>query len=126
MLTVSNYQPINYNKPNFKGKNEAIKNVYQLSESSQILLRGINNLIQDSKTGDVYRSRRFIDGSFVEVENKKTALLMRLLKRNKRPQEIEIENDGNIEYKNKLETNINTIFEKYFPDILEKRLFKLS
>lgn len=123
MLTVSNYQPINYNKPNFKGKKEAIKNIYQLSESSQILLRDI---IKDSKTGDVYRSKRFIDGSFVEVENKKSALLMRLIKKNKRPQEIEIENNGNIEYKNKLETNINTIFEKYFPDILEKRLFKLS
>lgn len=123
MLTVPNYQPINYNKPNFRGKNDTIKNIQQLSTSSQILIRDINKLIQNSKAGDVFRSRRFIDGSFAEVETKRSALLMRLLKRNKRPQEIKIENDGNIEYQNNLETNINTIFEKYFSDILEKKLF---
>ena len=126
MLTISNYQPINYNKTNFKGKTEQIKNVYQLSESSQILLRDINKIIQDSKIGDVYRSKRFIDGSFVEVENRKSNFFMRFIEKNKRPQEFKIEDNGNIDYKYKTKTNLNTIFEKYFPDIIEKSLFKQS
>lgn len=128
MLTVPNYQPINIscNNLNFKGKSEAIKNTQQLSMSSQLLLRDINNLIKNSKTGDIYRSKRFMDGSFVELENRNTTLFMRLLKKNQQPQEIKIERDGKIEYKNKLKTNINAIFEKYFPNILEKKMFNLS
>lgn len=123
MLTIQNYQP-KYNSPNFRCK--PIGNVSELSQSSQKLLQDIMRMVKAAKKipTQVVRSKRFADGSFVELQGKTEGLNVKYLRMNQRPMELDIKQNGNIEYKNKLSGDLNNLIEKYFPDIIEREQYR--
>ena len=123
MLTVQNYQPINY-KPSFRCKVANATNVNELSQTSKKLLQDIYKLIKSEKTSatssQIMRSKRFADGSFVELQGSNKGLNLKYMRMNQRPAELDINLNGTIEYKNKLSTDLNELIEKYIPDIIER------
>jgi len=126
MLTIPNYHPVSY-RPNFKCKLPA-SNVNELTSSSKKLLDNIYRIMKSNSPKSVpnipVRSKRFADGSFVELQNKSQALNIKYLRMNRRPVEMNIKQDGSIEYNNNLTEDLNGIIEKYIPDIIEREQFK--
>lgn len=116
MLTIQAYQP--KNNMSFTCKP---KNINELSKVSQTLIKDVADL--SSKRNGICRSRRFTDGSFLEVQkdNSRKTLQLKLLRMNQRPVEMNIKPDGAIECTPKKQgLDINNIIEKYFLDIIEK------
>jgi len=126
MLTIQSYQPLKY-RQNFKCRPSA-NNVKELSQSSQRLLYDAAKLAK-SESADTasraMRSRRFADGSFLELKNgADNAITLKYLRMNQKPNEVAIKPNGEIEYKNKLSTDLNSLIERYIPDIIEREQFK--
>ncbi len=127
MIKVQPYQSYSY-KPNFKGH----KNVKELSETSQALIKDIFRLFENSSNGPrrtIYRSKRFLDGSFIEVQPYKSYLdngiNVKYMRMNRRPAEMNIGTNGQIK-NHSTSINVNNIVEKYFPDIIERSLYSMA
>lgn len=133
MLTIKPYQNINSNT--MFGCKSNKKNIKELSETSQKLIESALKVItgEDLKTkntlfnrleNDIFCSKRFIDGSFMEIksnpQSKKEGLRIRLLQINKKPVEMNVDSNGDIESSQIKKLNLNSIFEKYLPDILAR------
>lgn len=128
MITVQPYQSYSY-KPNFKGGN---KNVKELSETSQALIKDILSLFESSSNdqrASIYRSKRFLDGSFIEIKPYKSyadkGINIRYMRMNQRPAEMNIGANGKIK-NNNTSLDVNNIVEKYFPDIIERSIYSIA
>jgi len=125
MLNIQSYRPVKY-RQNFKCR-PSVNNVQELSQSSQRLLRDVAKLVKPESVSSAPRamcSKRFADGSFLELQNNPdNTLTLKHLQMNQRPGEITIKADGNIEYKNKLSTDLNSLIERYIPNIIEREQF---
>lgn len=139
MLRIQPYQTMNSNRTSFGCKTTA-QNVKELSVASQKLIKDVMELVKaDSKNTvypilkekmpNIYRSKRFMDGSFVEVKrsNRPTieGISLRYMRMNQRPVELEINESGDIKrkYTYQNQVNVDNIVEKYFPDIIERALY---
>lgn len=81
------------------------------------------------KMPNIYRSKRFMDGSFVEIKRSgqpsNSGINLRYMRMNQRPVELDINANGDIKrmYSYQNQVNVDNIVEKYFPDIIERAIY---
>lgn len=124
MLTIQPYRNQNY-QPSF-GAKASTKNVKDLSDTSQKLLRGFESIFKKPELEkDTYRSRRFVDGSYMEIAGpsaNNNCLNIKFVQCNKRPVVMDIDSKGDITGNFIKNFNLNYVIEKYLPDILKSAL----
>ena len=120
MLTIQPY--MNYST-GFRAKSSSRSK--ELTNTSKTLIKDVYNLISSNprSKADTYRSKRFIDGSFVELQSAdyaKKGLSLKYMRMNQRPVEMNINPMGDVTGNNVNSLDVNGIIEKYFPDIIER------
>ena len=120
MLTIQPY--MNYST-GFRAKSSSRSK--ELTNTSKTLIKDVYNLISSNprSKADTYRSKRFIDGSFVELQSADYAnsgLSLKYMRMNQRPVEMNINPKGDVTGNNVNSLDVNGIIEKYFPDIIER------
>ncbi len=140
MLTIQPYQTMNYSNRTSFGCKTTATNVKELSEASQKLIKDVMELVKadnkntiypvlKEKMPNIYRSKRFMDGSFVEIKRSgqpsNSGINLRYMRMNQRPVELDINANGDIKrmYSYQNQVNVDNIVEKYFPDIIERTLY---
>lgn len=131
MLMIQPYH--HYNRPGFKGV-KGVKGVNStagtLTERSQSLVKNILKLMEENDGTKIYRSKRFLDGSFIEIRQNKTikdkGVNIKYMRMNQRPVEMYVGTDGEIRNGRQSSLNVNSIIEKYFPDIIERSVYCLN
>ncbi len=136
MLTIQSYQTMNYSNRTSFGCKTTATNVKELSVASQKLIKDVIELVKadnkntiypvlKEKMPNIYRSKRFMDGSFVEIKPSNSGINLRYMRMNQRPVELDINAKGDIKrmYSYQNQVNVDNIVEKYFPDIIERTLY---
>ena len=113
MLTVQSYQPIS-NRYNY---NPAMKSGMELSSKSKLLVQAIKDIFSTQKDA-VMRSKRFNDGSFVEIQNSGNGIFIKYMRINQKPVEVHVTPNNKISAPNN-QINPNLIIEKYIPDAID-------
>ncbi len=137
MLMIQPYH--HYSRPGFKGVKgvKGIKGIKEvnstagtLTERSQSLVKNILKLMEENDGTKIYRSKRFLDGSFIEIRQNKTikdkGVNIKYMRMNQRPVEMYVGTDGEIRNSRQSSLNVNSIIEKYFPDIIERSVYCLN
>lgn len=113
-------QPYNTQSQNINLKSTcSLRGKKDMLQISPKIYASMQDLISQDKT---YQSKRFIDGSFLEVQRENTIdFLIRLMQINKKPISMNVGSNGSVESKN---NGLIEKVQKYLLNILEEEQVK--